>query len=133
MNIVVVACAGGGTSSLLCTKIKKFSETKGKKCAYEGILEFKSLEKFDEYRKKGVELLLVYGGVQLFLMEEIMTKFGDIFEIGLVAPQMRHLLPKVEEECNKYNIKFQQIPMIDFGMMRGDKLYNQIETLLQEG
>lgn len=133
MNIVVVACAGGGTSSLLCTKIKKESEKLGKRCEYEGILEFKSLEKFDEYRKDGVELLLVYGGVQLFLMDEIMKEFGSLFEIGLVAPQMRHLLPKVEEECIKYNIKFEQIPMSDFGMMRGDKLFTRIEELVKEG
>ncbi len=58
MNIIVVACAGGGTSSLLCTKIKKEAEDKGRICRYEGILEFKDRNKFDEYREKGVELLV---------------------------------------------------------------------------
>lgn len=49
------------------------------------------LGKFDEYRKKEVELLLVYGKVQLFLIGEIMTKFRDIFDIRFSSVANREI------------------------------------------
>lgn len=131
MEIVVIACAGGATSSLLCTKVKKAANQNGYECDFDFAQILDNESALKTFEEKGVELLILYGGAALFTKNYFSDEVLSKIKLAMIAPQMRHMMKEVEEECNRLSIPVSAIPMEDFGMMKGEKIFNQIKNQLK--
>lgn len=85
-------CAAGMSTSFLVTKMKKAAEAKGIEVDIEALPE-SSLEKSLE----GVD-------------------------VALLGPQIGFALPKVKKVCDEKGVPVEVIPMVDYGMMNGEKV-----------
>ncbi len=131
MKIIVIACAGGATSSLLCTKVKKAAFESGYKCEFEYASVLDDINALEKYENDGLDLLILYGGAALFTRNCFSDEKLSKVKMAMIAPQMRHMMGDVEKECNRLSIPVSAIPMEDFGMMRGEKIFNQIKNQLK--
>jgi len=98
---VVVLCAAGMSSSLICTSITNAATKRGivLNIYATPIMTYKELD---------------YNGVSVILL----------------APQVRFQLDEVRKYLESLNIPIDQISFVDYGMVRGDKILDQIENIL---
>jgi len=85
-------CAAGMSTSFLVTKMKKAAEAKGIEVDIEA------------------------------LPESSLSKNLDGVDVALLGPQIGFTLPKVKKICDEKGVPVEVIPMIDYGMMNGEKV-----------
>ena len=85
-------CAAGMSTSFLVTKMKKAAEAKGIEVDIEA------------------------------LPESSLSKNLDGVDVALLGPQIGFALPKVKKICDEKGVPVEVIPMIDYGMMNGEKV-----------
>lgn len=54
--------------------------------------------------------------------ESQMDKHLDSMDVALLGPQVGYTLPKAKKLCEPKGIPLDVIPMIDYGMMNGEKV-----------
>ncbi|WP_294377470.1 PTS sugar transporter subunit IIB [uncultured Clostridium sp.] len=54
--------------------------------------------------------------------ESQMDKHLDSMDVALLGPQVGYTLPKAKKLCDPKGIPLDVIPMIDYGMMNGEKV-----------
>lgn len=122
--LVYVCCAGGATSGMLCTKIRKAGE-KDYKIYVDDIETVLRKEKHGEL--EAFDIRLAYGPVGLlsdrFVKEYAIDKYVDLVYI---APQVRFQVKEAEKLLGKYQIKCSPIDMKIFGRMNGEKMLEEI-------
>ncbi|MFW2489794.1 PTS sugar transporter subunit IIB [Clostridium chromiireducens] len=85
-------CAAGMSTSLLVNKMKEAAKTKG--------IEV-DIEAFPEGQ---------------------MDKHLDNVDVALLGPQVGYTLAKAKKVCEPKGIPIDVIPMVDYGMMNGEKV-----------
>ena len=85
-------CAAGMSTSFLVTKMKKAAETKGIEADIEA------------------------------LPESSLEKSLDGVDVALLGPQIGFALAKVKKVCDEKGVPVEVIPMVDYGMMNGEKV-----------
>ncbi len=130
MKIVVIACAGGATSSLLCSKVRKVAMENGYSCEFDFAQILDNDNMIKKLEESGLDLLILYGGAALFTKNSFSDEKLSLIKMAMIAPQMRHMMGEVEKECRRLSIPVSAIPMEDFGMMKSDKIFKQIKECL---
>ncbi|EJT6502780.1 PTS sugar transporter subunit IIB [Clostridium perfringens] len=101
---IMLVCAAGMSTSLMVEKMKKAAENKG----IEADIFAVSAGEADNYLEiKKVDVLLL-------------------------GPQVRFMKSKFEEKVEQYNFALDIIPMVDYGMMNGEKVLDQAINLLNQ-
>lgn len=92
-------CASGMSTSVLVNKMK------------------------DAAKKKGVEVdIAAYPESQI-------DKYLDQMDVALLGPQVGYRLGNAKKLCGPKNIPVEVIPMVDYGMMNGQKVLELAEKL----
>ena len=89
---ILLVCAAGMSTSLLVNKMK------------------------DAASKRGLEADIVA------FPESQMHANLDGVDVALLGPQVAYTLSKVKEKCDPAGVPVEVIPMIDYGMMNGEKV-----------
>ena len=92
MRTITLICAGGFSSSMLLSEMKKSADKKGLDIKFNAISE----SKFEQYKDETDNLLL--------------------------APQIRYLEEQILSKYNMDKIKIMIIDSIDYGLMNGEKV-----------
>ncbi|MDR2939729.1 MAG: hypothetical protein LBV08_05340 [Clostridiales bacterium] len=126
---IFVNCAGGGTSSLFCSKIEKYANCLGKKTQTCFVLDYIN----DTRKSKPVEktdLLLAYGGTQFILSAEKAGYIEDLkkFDLVWVCPQTRFFYKQAQQICEGYSIPCELVEMNMFGKMDGQKAFGYLNS-----
>ena len=101
---IMLVCAAGMSTSLMVEKMKKAAENKGIEADTFAV----SAGEADNYlESKKVDVLLL-------------------------GPQVRFMKSKFEEKVKQYNFALDIIPMVDYGMMNGEKVLDQAINLLNQ-
>ncbi|SKA90116.1 PTS system, cellobiose-specific IIB component [Clostridium sp. USBA 49] len=87
-------CAAGMSTSVLVNKMKKAAQEKGIEADIDA------------------------------LPENAMAKSLDGVDVVLLGPQVGYTLPKAKKICGEKGIPVEVIPMVDYGMMNGEKVLN---------
>lgn len=115
--LVYICCAGGATSSLFCSKIKKASNKDN--ILVDDINTI--LTNFKELKNK-YEYIFAYGPAG-FIRESSIRDYAldKIIDLILVCPQVRYLVPSIKKVTEPYNISCDSLDMKTFGTMNGAK------------
>ncbi|AQW22396.1 PTS sugar transporter subunit IIB [Clostridium perfringens] len=101
---IMLACAAGMSTSLMVERMKNAAENK--------VIE--------------AEIFAVpVGEVDNYLEDKKI-------DIVLLGPQVRFMKSKFEEKAKQYNFALDIIPMVDYGMMNGEKVLDQAINLLNQ-
>lgn len=92
MRTITLICAGGFSSSILLSEMKKSADKKGLDIKFNAISE----SKFEQYK--------------------------DETDVLLLAPQVRYLEKQMLRKYNMDKIKIMIIDSIDYGLMNGEKV-----------
>ena len=92
MVTIRLFCAAGMSTSMLVAKMKKAAVSKGIEA---------SIEAFPEGQ---------------------MAKHLDGVDLALLGPQVGYALPNAKKVCEPKGIPVEVIPMVDYGMMNGEKV-----------
>lgn len=125
MKVIIVGCAGGVTSSLLCKHIEKAGEKRNIVIKYEYLSEEGSLRMIEEVKSQGVNIFLIYCGASQ-INKYVIERIGDHVNGIYIAPQVRYLVPKLNKELANRSITCKSIDMRVFGLMDGDKMLDDI-------
>lgn len=120
--LVYICCAGGATSSLFCSKIKKASNKDN--VLVDDLMTI--LTDFKEIKNK-YEYILAYGPAG-FIRESAIIDYSldKIIDLILVCPQVRYLVPSIKKVTEPYNITCDSLDMKTFGTMNGEKALKDI-------
>jgi PTS system cellobiose-specific IIB component len=98
---IVLVCSAGMSTSLLVTKMQ------------------------DAAKKQGLE-------VEIIAVPEVEAKHHTSgTDVVLLAPQVRYLLNKMQQDLKPYGIPVAVIESINYGMMKGDAVIKQAMELLE--
>lgn len=118
---IFVGCAGGGTSSIFCQKIVK--EINGTDSNLTAAFDhFETIMKKQRGYGEAYDLVFAYGGMDA-LKGYNAFEFGKLFDVVLVAPQVRYLLPEKQQLLRNYPTIVREIAPQVFGYMDGAKAY----------
>lgn len=130
MKFIYISCAGGATSSLMCTRVAKAAKSKGLSVIYDDVKTVSMNNKKGKYEE--CDLVLSYGPAEILIESYLKNKeLRDVIELALIAPQIKHHLRVAQESLKKYNIKCIAIESITFGRMDGELLLKQIEDNIE--
>lgn len=101
MITIKLFCAAGMSTSMLVTKMKKAAEGKG-----------------------------IEADIQA-LPESQIKKHLEGLDVALLGPQVGYELPKVKKICEPNGIPAAVIPMVDYGMMNGEKVLDFALDLIE--
>ncbi|MDU5110809.1 MAG: hypothetical protein E6248_10195 [Clostridium sp.] len=120
--LVYICCAGGATSSLFCSKIKKASNKDN--VLVDDLMTI--LTDFEELKSK-YDYILAYGPAG-FIRESSIGDYAldKIIDLILVCPQVRYLVPSIKKVTEPYNISCDSLDMKTFGTMNGEKALKDI-------
>ena len=102
MVTIKLFCAAGMSTSMLVSKMKKVAEAKGIEA---------NIEAFSESQ---------------------MEKHLDGLDVALLGPQVGYTLPKAKIICEPAGVPVDVIPMVDYGMMNGEKVLDFALKLIEE-
>lgn len=127
MNILIMACAGGMTSSLLGSKIVKAGNELGYKIALEGLgfnNSLKDLEKYNVY-----DILIIYtGGV--VINKALIDTLGKEIKGVLIGPQIRYMADEIKKNLEGTNIPCESIDVKSFESMDGKAILKQALSVM---
>ena len=127
LKLIYINCAGGGTSSLFCSKIDSFAKSVDRKICYEWLGDIIDIiKKNDDSKYKYYEYVLLYGGTQVILTRADFPL--EIFDLIWICPQTRYFYNDVKSKCDKYKVPCENIDMLTFGRMNGDKALEYLDN-----
>lgn len=130
MNVVLLLCSGGATSSLMASKIQGAGKESGL------VIDFDYVRILNERdwkeKHKDVDLLILYGGVGC-VNRKFIEESGEDIDALLIAPQVKYELKKVQELLNSFDNPFLLEPIngISFGRMDGKAVIEQALRLIE--
>lgn len=101
MESILLVCNAGMSTSLLVTKMKSYAENQGKNVKIEAV----SLDAADAYVG------------------------NEDVDVVLFGPQVRFSVPQFQEKHP--DLKVDVISMQDYGMMNGEKVFQQAEKVVE--
>ncbi len=129
MEIVIIACAGGFTSSMFCDRLKKEAELKGISCEHTIAYDKRVLDDIKRCEEDGIDLLLIYSGAQILTMKEALEGLKGL-KLAFVAPQMAYMMDEILKKTENYNIQVKAIKKEEFGMMKVENVLRTIEEIV---
>ncbi len=127
MKKIIIACAGGMSSSLLVQKIVKAAEDVGLKAEMDIVQTLSSFTRFDD----SVDIAFLVTGTHAF-NKVTFENFNEKIDFIMVAPQVRYLINDVKKMIDSLNLEIpvEQIHSIDYGRQNGkavlDVILNEI-------
>ncbi len=103
MKTIMLACAAGMSTSLLVTKMQQAAEAQGLEAE---IFAVPAMEADSVFEKQTVDVVLL-------------------------GPQVRFMLPDFEAKLAGTGIPVEVIPMMDYGMMDGEKVLALAEGVMK--
>lgn len=88
-------CAAGMSTSVLVNKMKKAAEAKG-----------------------------IEADIEAFPETLLQKQLEEGIDVALLGPQVGYTLPKAKKACGEKGVPVEVIPMVDYGMMNGEKVLN---------
>lgn len=128
MKTVIIGCAGGGTSSLLCASIRRAAERQGLRVEYDFLecrQETAARERCQQYRAASVELLLLYGAAGS-VTERVLEELQGFLDGMYIAPQVRYLASSLHSTLAKQGLFCKEVDMQLFGLMDGRAVLQEI-------
>ena len=92
MTNIKLFCASGMSTSVLVSKMREAAKAKGIEC------------EINAYPESQIDQHL------------------DSMDVALLGPQVAYTLPKIKEKCDPAGVPVEVIPMVDYGMMNGEKV-----------
>lgn len=99
---ILLVCSGGMSSSILERNIQNIAEDRG----------------------LVINVLAVGVNYALTILEQ--------YNVVLVAPQVRFMLPQIKEVADKVHVPVELIDMKDYGLMNGDHVLDQAIKIINE-
>ncbi|MCP1638775.1 PTS sugar transporter subunit IIB [Streptococcus gallinaceus] len=103
MKTIMLICAAGMSTSLLVTKMEKAAWEKGIEA---DIFAVSAMEADAIFAQKKIDVLLL-------------------------GPQVRFMLNEFQEKLSAQEVPVEVIPMVDYGMMNGEKVLELAESLMK--
>lgn len=128
MEIVIIACAGGFTSSMFCDRLKKEAKNRGISCEHTIAYDKRVLDDIKRCEEEGIDLLLLYTGAQILTMKEALDGLKGL-KLAFVAPQMAFMMDEISKKTKGYDIVVKAIKREEFGMMKVENVLNTIEEI----
>ena len=100
MTKITLVCASGMSTSMLMAKMK------------------------ERARQQGIDVSIVA------MSESNFTSSGEMTDILLLGPQVSYLVDKLKADNEPKGIKVAVINMVDYGMMKGEKVLKDALDLL---
>lgn len=100
---IMLICAAGMSTSLLVSKMEQVAKARGIEA---DIFAVSAMEADEIFVKKEIDVLLL-------------------------GPQVRFMLSEFQEKLLDKGIPVEVIPMVDYGMMNGEKVLDLAETLMK--
>ncbi|MBO0470679.1 hypothetical protein JZO66_08980 [Enterococcus sp. DIV0242_7C1] len=122
---VFIGCAGGGTSSMFCQRIVKASENSTLKTSFD---DFESVMRHEKELSAESDIIFAYGGIDA-IRPQIVYDFTRLFDVVLIAPQVRFRTKAKKELLADYPIVVKDIDARIFGLMDGERA---LDGLLEE-
>lgn len=121
---IFIGCAGGGTSSMFCQRIVQEINTTDENLS----AVFDSVEAvLKKQRALGgaYDLIFAYGGLDVIRGSNAF-EFGKLFDVILVAPQVRYLMASKQRLLQNYPTIVKDLPPQLFGRMDAKSGYQEI-------
>ncbi|GGC94286.1 PTS sugar transporter subunit IIB [Enterococcus wangshanyuanii] len=122
---VFIGCAGGGTSSMFCQRIVKASEHSTLKTSFD---DLESVMRHEKELAAESDIIFAYGGINA-IRPQIVYDFTQLFDVVLIAPQVRFMTKAKKELLADYPIVVKDIDTRLFGLMDGERA---LDGLLEE-
>lgn len=103
MKTIMLICAAGMSTSLLVTKMEKAAQERGIEA---DIFAVSAMEADEIFAQKKIDALLL-------------------------GPQVRFMLNEFQEKLRAQEVPVEVIPMVDYGMMNGEKVLELAEKLMK--
>lgn len=123
---VFIGCSGGGTSSMFCQKITLAAQNSAVTVKF---YDVETVLKNPGSYGSGVDVILAYGGID-FIREDNVDEFARVFDVVLVAPQMRYRTQAKQALLQDYPLMVQDINPLLFGRMQGATALEELLDLL---
>lgn len=125
---IFIGCSGGGTSSMFCQKITQASRNRSIRVKFYDVQTI--LDNPGTYgNADAVDVVLAYGGID-FIRPDNLAEFTSLFDVVLVAPQMRYRTQAKQDLLKDYPVIVQDLDPLLFGRMRGELALDELLDLL---
>ncbi len=123
MKKVIIACAGGMSSSLLVMNMVKVSQNAGMKAAMDVVRGMPTFDRFDE----DLDIAFIVTGTYAF-SKIAFEKYTDTIDFIMIAPQVRYLINDIKKMLLDLDldIPVAQIQPIDYGRQNGQAVLDVI-------
>ncbi|MHB9023406.1 MAG: PTS sugar transporter subunit IIB [Armatimonadota bacterium] len=101
---IILACAAGMSTSILANNMKIAAAERGMDVTVDAM----STSALDEGQWRSADVVLV-------------------------GPQMRHLLPDLQAQGERYHVPVEAIPPQDYAMAKGQRVLEQAYSLVEDG
>lgn len=112
---IYIGCSGGGTSSMFCQRITMATQTEAISATFS---DLDTVMRAPNRLAAEHDLIFAYGGIDA-LQPVILDEFSKLFDVVLVAPQVRYRTAAKRELLKDYPVIVQDIDSKIFGMMDG--------------
>jgi len=127
---IYVGCAGGASSSMLCNRFANALQVKHeeKKVTSDSVKEV--LMKKEEFQNT-YDIVIAYGGID-FITADSAQDFGEVFDIVLVAPQVRYRATDKAKLLADYPTIVTEFPMKLYGTMDVEGVNTFVQDLISQ-
>lgn len=123
---IYIGCSGGGTSSMFCQRIAAASQTEAVSATFS---DLDTVMRAPNRLAAEHDLIFAYGGIDA-IQPVILDEFSKLFDVVLVAPQVRYRTAAKRELLKDYPVIVQDIDSKIFGTMNGTVALDGLLALL---
>lgn len=127
---IYIGCAGGGTSSLFCSRMVK-EITRHDENLTATFDDIETVLKNQKALGSNFDLVFAYGAASRIKSFNAFD-FGNLFDAILIAPQVSFLLPQIQALMAKFPTQVRDLPGKLFGTMDGERGFDLLLELLIE-
>lgn len=123
---VFIGCSGGGTSSMFCQKIALAAQSSAVAINF---YDVETVLAHPGTYGSQADVILAYGGID-FVRPDNVDAFARVFDVVLIAPQVRYRTSAKQALLKDYPVVVQELNPLLFGRMQGEVALAELLDLL---
>lgn len=123
---VFIGCSGGGTSSMFCQKIALAAQSSAVAINF---YDVETVLAHPGTYGSQADVVLAYGGID-FVRPDNVDTFARVFDVVLIAPQVRYRTQAKQALLKDYPVVVQELNPLLFGRMQGEVALAELLDLL---
>lgn len=123
---VFIGCSGGGTSSMFCQKIALAAQPSAVAINF---YDVETVLAHPGTYGSQADVILAYGGID-FVRPDNVDAFARVFDVVLIAPQVRYRTQAKQALLKDYPVVVQELNSLLFGRMQGEVALAELLDLL---